>query len=35
MSRTNETRHIEWHKTRKSKCKLNASVCKRKQRNKH
>ena len=25
MSKTNETRHIEWHKT--CKCKLGASVC--------
>ena len=27
MSRTNETRHIEWHETCKYKCRLNASVC--------
>ena len=27
MSRANETRHIEWHKTCKCKCKLDASVC--------
>ena len=27
MSRTNETRHIEWHETCKCKCRLNASVC--------
>ena len=27
MSRTNETRHIEWHKTCKCKCRLNSSVC--------
>ena len=26
MSRTNETRHIEWHKTCNCKCKLDASV---------
>ena len=26
MSRTNETRHIEWHKTCKCKCRLDASV---------
>ena len=26
MSRTNETRHIKWHETCKSKCWLNASV---------
>ena len=32
MSRTNETRHIEWHKTCKCKCKLDASVCNNKQR---
>ena len=27
MSRTNETRPIEWHKTGKCKCRLDASVC--------
>ena len=27
MSRTNETRHIKWHKTCKCKCRLNAGVC--------
>ena len=27
VSRTNETRHIEWYKTRKCKCRLDASVC--------
>ena len=27
MSRTNETRHINWHKTCKCKCTLDASVC--------
>ena len=27
ISRTNETRHIEWHKTYTSKCRLDASVC--------
>ena len=32
MSRTNETRHIEWHKTRKCKCKIDAGVCNNKQR---
>ena len=32
MSRTNETRHIKWHKTCKCKCRLNASVCNNKQR---
>ena len=26
MSRTNETRHIKWHKTCKCKCRLDASV---------
>ena len=32
MSRTNETKHIEWHKTCKYKCRLDASVCNNKQR---
>ena len=32
MSRTNETRHIKWHKTCKCKCRLDASVCNNKQR---
>ena len=32
MSRTNETRHIKWHETRKCKCRLDASVCNNKQR---
>ena len=32
MSRTNETRRIEWHKTCKCKCRLHASVCNNKQR---
>ena len=32
MSRTNETRHIKWHKTYKCKCKLDASICNNKQR---
>ena len=27
MSRTNETRHIEWHEFCKCKCRLNSSVC--------
>ena len=27
MSRTNETRIIEWHETCKCKCRLYASVC--------
>ena len=31
-SRTNETRHIEWHETCKCKCRLDASVCNNKQR---
>ena len=32
MSRTNESRHIEWHETCKCKCRLDASVCSIKQR---
>ena len=32
MSRTNETRHIKWHKTCKCRCRLDASVCNNKQR---
>ena len=32
MSRTNETRHIEWHKTCKCKCRLDAGVFNNKQR---
>ena len=31
MSRTNETRRIEWHETYKCKCRLDASVCNNKQ----
>ena len=31
MSRTNETRHREWHETCKCKCRLYASVCNNKQ----
>ena len=31
MSRTNETRHTEWHETCKCKCRLDASVCNDKQ----
>ena len=27
VSRTNETRHIKWHKTCKCKCRLDASAC--------
>ena len=32
MSRTNETRHIEWHETCKCKYRLGANVCNNKQR---
>ena len=32
MSRSNETRHIEWHETCKYKCRLDASVSNNKQR---
>ena len=32
MSRTNEERHIKWHKTCKCKCRLDASICNNKQR---
>ena len=32
MSRTNETRLIEWHETCKCKCRLDANVCNNKQR---
>ena len=32
MSRTNKTRHIEWHKTCKGKCGLDASVFNNKKR---
>ena len=32
MSRTNETRQIEWYKTCKCKCRIDASVCNNKQR---
>ena len=31
MSRTNETRHTEWHETCKCKCRLDSSVCNNKQ----
>ena len=31
MSRTNEARHIKWHKTCKCKCRLDASICNNKQ----
>ena len=32
MSKTNKTRHIEWHETRSCKCILDESVCNDKQR---
>ena len=32
ISRTNGTRHIEWHETSKWKCRLDISVCSYKQR---
>ena len=32
MSRTNETRHIKWHKTCTCKWRLDASICDNKQR---
>ena len=32
MSRTNETRHIKWHKICKYRCRLDASICSNKQR---
>ena len=32
MSRTNETRHIEWNETCKCKCGLDARVCNNKRR---
>ena len=32
MSRTNETKFIEWHETCKCKCRLDAFVCNNKQR---
>ena len=32
MLRTNETRHIKWHKTCKCRCRLDASVCNNKKR---
>ena len=32
MSRTNETRHIEWNETCKCECKFGANVCHNKQR---
>ena len=32
MSRTNETRHIEWHETCNCECRLDASFCNNKKR---
>ena len=32
IPKANETRHIEWNKTCKCKCRLDASVCNKKQR---
>ena len=32
ISRTNETRHIKWHEICKCKCRLDGSVCNKKQR---
>ena len=32
LSRTNERRHIKWHKPCKYKCTLDASICNNKQR---
>ena len=32
ISRTNKTRHLEWHETCKCKCSLDSSVCNNKQR---
>ena len=32
MSRTNETRHIEWHEMCRCKSRLDGSVCNNKQR---
>ena len=31
MSRTNETRHIEWHEPCKRECKFGANICNNKQ----
>ena len=31
LSRTNETRHIEWHETCKYKCRIDGNVCNNKQ----
>ena len=35
MSITNETSYIKWHETCKCKCRLDASVCNKKQRWNH
>ena len=32
MSRSNQARHIEWHKTCECKCRLDSSVCNNKER---
>ena len=32
MSRTNEKRHVKWHKTCKCRCRLDARVCNNKRR---
>ena len=32
MSKTNETRHIEWHESCKCKCKFEVNICNNKQR---
>ena len=32
MSRTNETRHMQWHETCKCECKFGANACNNKQR---
>ena len=32
MSRTNETRYIDWHETCKCECKFGTNVCNNKQR---
>ena len=32
MPRANETRYMEWHETYKCKCRLDASVCNKRQR---
>ena len=32
MSWSNQTKHIEWHKTCKCKCRSNSGVCNNKQR---